>query len=435
MSERVSAIAKIPELRRRLLFTLFALAAVRIGVFIPTPGISVEAVKAIISKGTVFEMFNLFSGGALSQLSVFALGIMPYISASIILQLLTVAVPALERLSKEGDQGRKKIAQYTRYGTVVLALIQGLGISYGLKQQGAVLPDFPTLWFYIGTMLTLTTGTCFLMWLGEMITERGIGNGISLIIFANIVSRIPAGFRDAWGVKDQFAGFFGFLLLVAFILFTVSIIIFVERAQRRLPVQYAKRVVGRKMYGGQATHLPLKVNTAGVIPAIFASSLIMFPATIAQFVKSGIVHVMANTLMSGWIYVTLYAGLIIFFAFFYTAVTFNPIDVSENLRKYGGFIPGIRPGKATADYIDRVLTKITLGGALYVATICVLPQLLIRYFGIPSSLAFTFGGTSMLIIVGVSMDTLAQIESHLVTHQYQGFLGAKAGGKFRGRGG
>lgn len=429
----IANIAKIPELRKRILFTLAMLAVYRIGIFVPTPGISAEAVRKIISQGTVFEIFNLFSGGALSEFSVFALGIMPYISASIILQLLTVAVPAVERLSKEGDSGRKKITQYTRYGTVFLALIQGFGISFGLKQQGAVLPGVAAWQFYVTTMVTLAAGTCFLMWLGEMITERGIGNGISLIIFAGIVTRIPVGLRDAWAMKEQYAGFFGFVVLVAFIVLIIGIIIYVERAQRRIPVQYAKRVVGNKMYGGQSSHLPLKVNTAGVIPAIFASSIIMFPATIAQFVPEGFMQKIAALLTSGWIYTTLYAGLIIFFAYFYTAVTFNPVDVSENMKKYGGFIPGIRPGKNTSEYIDRVLTRITLGGALYVATVCVLPRILIMKFGIPSSLAYTFGGTSMLIVVGVGMDTLAQIESHLLTRHYEGFLGAKTGGRFRGR--
>jgi preprotein translocase subunit SecY len=297
-----------------------------------------------------------------------------------------------------------------------------------------VLPGVSSLQFYITTMVTLAAGTSFLMWLGEMITERGIGNGISLIIFAGIVTRIPVGFRDAWSTKDQFGGLFGFAILVLFIGVIIGCIIYVERAQRRIPVQYAKRVVGRKMYGGQASHLPLKVNTAGVIPPIFASSIIMFPATIAQFVPNKAMQSIAGLLSQGWVHTALYAGLIIFFAYFYTAVTFNPVDVADNMKKYGGFIPGIRPGKSTSDYIDRVLTRITLGGALYVATICILPELLIRQFGIPSSLAYTFGGTSMLIVVGVGMDTLSQIESHLLTRHYEGFLGAKAGGRFRGRG-
>lgn len=433
MADSITNIAKIPELRKRILFTLVLLAIYRVCVFVPTPGISAEAVKRIISQGTIFEIFNLFSGGALAQFSVVALGIMPYISASIILQLLTVAVPSIERLSKEGEQGRKKITQYTRYGTVILSMIQGFGISYGLMQQGAVLPGVSPWQFYITTMITLTAGTSFLMWLGEMISERGIGNGISLIIFAGIVTRIPVGFRDAWSTKEQFGGLFGFAILVAFIAFVIGAIIFVERSQRRIPVQYAKRVVGRKMYGGQSSHLPLKVNTAGVIPPIFASSIIMFPATIAQFMQGSVMQSIAALLSQGWVHTTIYATLIIFFAYFYTAVTFNPVDVAENMKKYGGFIPGIRPGKSTSDYIDRVLTHITLGGALYVAAICILPELLIRQFGIPSSLAYTFGGTSLMIVVGVAMDTLAQIEAHLLTRHYEGFLGARSGGRFRGR--
>ncbi|MBN1282392.1 MAG: preprotein translocase subunit SecY [Proteobacteria bacterium] len=433
MADSITNIAKIPELRKRIFLTILLLGVYRIGIFVPTPGISADAVRNIVSQGTVFEIFNLFSGGALAQFSVFALGIMPYISASIIFQLLTVVVPSIERLSKEGEGGRKKITQYTRYGTVVLALVQGLGISVGLHKQGAVLPGVPVWEFYLTTMVTLAAGTSFLMWLGEMITERGIGNGISLIIFAGIVTRIPVGFRDAWATKEQYGGFFGFLMLLAFIAIIIAIIIYVERSYRKIPVQYAKRVVGNKMYGGQASHLPLKVNTAGVIPAIFASSIIMFPATIAQFSPGGVMQKVAATLSTGWFHSALYGGLIIFFAYFYTAVTFNPVDVAENMKKYGGFIPGIRPGKNTSDYIDRVLTRITLGGALYVAAICLLPYFLIQRFGIPSSLAYTFGGTSLLIVVGVAMDTLAQIESHLLTRHYEGFLGAKAGGRFRGR--
>ncbi len=433
MADSIVNIARIPELRKRILFTIVMLGIYRIGIFVPVPGISAEALKNIFAQGTVFEIFNLFSGGALQQFSVFALGIMPYISSSIILQLLTVVVPAIERLSKEGEHGRKKITQYTRYGTVLLSMIQGFGISFGLRQQGAVLPGVSDWEFYLTTMVTLSAGTAFLMWLGETITERGIGNGISLIIFAGIVTRIPVGFRDAWSMKEQFAGFFGFLMLVAFIGLVIGLIIFIERSQRRIPVQYAKRVVGNKMYGGQSSHLPLKVNTAGVIPPIFASSIIMFPATIAQFSQGGFMQQVSAILSQGWVHTALYAGLIIFFAYFYTAVSFNPVDVSENMKKYGGFIPGIRPGRNTSDYIDRVLTRITLGGALYVALICVLPEFLIRQFGIPSSLAYTFGGTSLMIVVGVAMDTLAQIESHLLTRHYEGFLGAKAGGRFRGR--
>jgi preprotein translocase subunit SecY len=287
--------------------------------------------------------------------------------------------------------------------------------------------------YYTLVIASLTVGTLFVMWLGEQITERGIGNGISLIIFGGIVTRIPVGFRDAWSIKEQFGGFFGFVLLVAFIGLVIGLIIFMERSQRRIQVQYAKRVVGNKIYGGQSSHLPLKINTAGVIPPIFASSIIMFPATIAQFMTGGAMQQIAATLSQGWVHTTLYAGLIIFFAYFYTAVSFNPVDVTENMKKFGGFIPGIRPGKNTSDYIDRVLTRITLGGALYVAAICILPELLISHFGIPSSLAYTFGGTALMIVVGVAMDTLSQIESHLLTRHYEGFLGAKAGGRFRGR--
>ena len=433
MAQTVANIARIPELRKRVLFTIAMLAVYRLGVYVPTPGISADVVRKIVAQGTVFEIFNMFSGGALQQFSVFALGIMPYISASIIFQLLAVSIPALERLTKEGEAGRHKITQYTRYATVALALIQGFGISFALKSQGAVLPGVSGFSFYFTTMITLAAGTCFLMWLGEIINERGIGNGISLIIFAGIVTRIPIGFRDAWAAKAQFGNLFGFLLLVLFIGVLIGFIIFIERSNRPIPIHYAKRVVGNKMYGGQSSALPLKVNTAGVIPAIFASSLIMFPATIAGFAKAGPIKIIASFLSQGWIYSFLYAGLIIFFAYFYTAVTFNPVDVSENLKKNGGYIPGIRPGRATSDYIDRVLTRITLGGALYIAAICVLPQMLIQWFGIPSSLAFTFGGTSLLIVVGVAMDTLAQVESHLLSRQYEGFLGAKAGGKFRGR--
>ncbi|MBU4485202.1 preprotein translocase subunit SecY [bacterium] len=433
MADAFGNIAKIPELRKRLLFTIVMLGIFRLGVFIPTPGINVDALQNIISQGTIFEIFNLFSGGALERFSVLALGIMPYISASIIFQLLAVAVPVIERLSKEGDSGRRKITQYTRYGTVVLSMIQGFGISYGLEQQGVVLPGVGGLSFYLTTMITLAAGTCFLMWLGEMITERGIGNGISMIIFAGIVARIPAGFRDAWSTKAQFGNLFGFVLLLAFIALIIGVVIYFERSQRRIPVQYAKRVVGRKMYGGQSTHLPLKLNTAGVIPAIFASSVILFPATIAQFAQNDMIKTIAAAISSGWIHTSLYVGLIIFFCYFYTAVTFNPVDIAENMKKYGGFVPGIRPGKSTAEYIDKILVRITLGGALYVAGVCILPNLLTSYFGIPPSLAATFGGTSILIVVGVAMDTVAQIEAHLLSRQYEGFLGAKAGGRFKGR--
>lgn len=427
-------ITKIPELRKRILITLVLLAIYRIGIFIPCPGIDIGRLERIIKTGTVFDIFNLFSGGALEQFSIITLGIMPYISASIIFQLLTVAVPAVEKLSKEGEVGRRKITQYTRYLSIVLSLIQGFGVSYGLKSQGAVLAGVGGASFYLTTMITLSAGTAFLMWLGEMISERGIGNGISLIIFAGIVTRIPGGFFNAWTAKHQFGELFGFLLLVAFIGAIIGGIIFMERSHRRIPVQYAKRVVGRKLYGMEATHLPLKINSAGVIPPIFASSLLLFPATIAQFSAGNPwLQTLAANLSRGWIYNAMYVGFIIFFTYFYVAVVFNPLDVSENLRKFGGYVPGIRPGKATADYLDRILSRITLGGALYLAVVCILPTVLIGKLKIPSDLAYTFGGTSLLITVGVAMDTLAQIESHLLSHHYEGFLGAKLGGRFRGR--
>ncbi len=432
MASSVANIAKLPELRKRILFTIALLGVYRIGIFVPTPGVNADALQKIIGGGTIFEIFNMFSGGALNQFSVFALGIMPYISASIILQLLTVVVPTLERLKKEGEQGQRKITQYTRYSTVVLALVQGFGISMGLEQQGVLLPGAGGITFYLTTALTLTAGTCFLMWLGEQISERGIGNGISLIIFAGIVAQVPAGFRDAWTTKDQFGGLFGFLLLTAFIALIIGIIIFFERAHRRIPIQYAKKVVGRKLYGGTSTHLPLKINMSGVIPPIFASSLMLFPATIAQFVQTERLQNLAGLLSFGWLHLGLYVVLIVFFTFFYTAVTFNPTDVAENIRKQGGFIPGIRPGQATADYIDRILSRLTTGGAVYLSLVCVLPEVLITQFGIPVSLASTFGGTALLIIVGVAMDTLAQMEAHLMSRQYDGLMG-KQGGRFRGR--
>ena len=432
MAGSIANIAKLPELRKRILFTIAVLGVYRIGIFVPTPGVNADALQRIIGGGTIFEIFNMFSGGALDQFSVFALGIMPYISASIILQLLTVVVPALERLKKEGEQGQKKITQYTRYGTIGLAMAQGFGISMGLEQQGVLLPGAGGLPFYVTTVVTLTAGTCFLMWLGEQISERGIGNGISLIIFGGIVARVPSGFRDAWTTKDQFGGFFGFLLLVGFIALVIGTIIYFERAHRRIPIQYAKRVVGRKLYGGTTTHLPLKINMAGVIPPIFASSLMLFPATIAQFVQTERLQNLAGLLTFGWLHLGLYVGLIIFFTFFYTAVTFNPQDVAENVRKQGGFIPGIRPGQATAEYIDRILARLTTGGALYLSLVCVLPEILISQFGIPVSLASTFGGTALLIIVGVAMDTLSQMEAHLMSRQYEGLMGAKSG-RFRSR--
>jgi len=429
-------ILKIPELKKRIFYTLALLVVYRIGVQIPTPGIDAVALASFFAKAKegLLGLFNMFSGGALERLSVFALGIMPYISASIILQLLTVTIPHLERLSKEGEQGRKKITQYTRYGTVVLSIIQGLGISIGLESMtspgGAAIVLNPGWGFRLMTVITLTAGTAFIMWLGEQITERGIGNGISLIIFAGIVVRMPIAIGNTFRlISTGEMGVFPVLILVVFMVAVVAFIIYVETGQRRIPVQYAKRVVGRKMYGGQSTHLPLKINTSGVIPPIFASSIIMFPATIASFITVPWVQDIANSVRPGsLIYEAIFVGFIFFFCYFYTAVTFNPVDVADNMKKQGGYIPGIRPGKRTADYIDRVLTRITLGGAIYVSAVCVLPSILMTKFNIP----FYFGGTALLIVVGVAIDTISQIESHMLSRHYEGFL-KKGGARMRGR--
>ena len=419
-------IAKIPELQKRILMSFLLLAVYRIGTHVPTPGIDAAALSAFFkqAQGSLLGFADLMSGGALNSLSVFALGIMPYISASIILQLLTVVIPHLEKLSKEGESGRRKITQYTRYGTVVLSLVQGFGIAVGLESMqspmGASIVLDPGWAFRLMTVITLTAGTAFIMWLGEQITERGIGNGISLIIFAGIVARGPQAVFNT--VRLLSAGELGIVIAVFILLLmlaVVGVIVFMESGQRRIPVQYAKRVVGRKMYGGQTTHLPLKINTAGVIPPIFASSIIMFPATIANFIPHPWMKAITAYLKpGGLVYETLFVAFIIFFCYFYTAVTFNPTDVAENMKKYGGYVPGIRPGKKTAEFIDNVLTRITFGGALYVSAVCVLPSVLISYFNVP----FYFGGTSLLIVVGVALDTAGQIEAHLLTRQYEGFL-------------
>ncbi|MCB2194090.1 MAG: preprotein translocase subunit SecY, partial [Deltaproteobacteria bacterium] len=401
---------RIPELKRRIFFTLIMLAVYRVGCAIPTPGIDADALSAFFARyqGTLLGLFDMFSGGALERMSIFALGIMPYISASIILELLTVVVPHLAQLKKEGEDGRKKITQYSRYGTVILALIQGFGIAVGLESMtspgGAMVVPDPGWAFRAMTMITLAAGTSFIMWLGEQITERGIGNGISLIIFAGIVARMPSAIHSTFRMMSLGEiNIFMLVILVAMMVAVIAAIVFVESGQRRLPVQYAKRVVGRRMYGGQTTHLPLKINTSGVIPPIFASSIIMFPATIAQFIQVSWVQQAAQAITpGGWIYSLLFVVLIFFFCYFYTAVTFNPEDVADNMKKYGGFIPGIRPGKRTAEYIDRVLTRITLGGAVYVSAVCVLPTILISQFNVP----FYFGGTALLIVVGVAMDTM-----------------------------
>lgn len=427
---------KIPELRKRLFYTAALLAVYRIGVHVPTPGIDAAALKSFFDnmQGTIFGVFNMFTGGALEQLSVFALGIMPYISASIIIQLLTVVIPHLEQLKKEGEQGRKKITQYTRYGTVGLSIIQGFMISVGLESMrsptGAPVVFDPGWDFRLLTVITLTAGTAFIMWLGEQITERGLGNGISLIIFAGIVARTPAAIGNTFRLVQQGEmSIFTLVILGVFMVAVVGFIIFVEQGQRRIPVQYAKRVVGRRMYGGQSTHLPLKINSSGVIPPIFASSIIMFPATIAQFAQVEWLQSIASAMRPGSIiYNIIFVGFVVFFCYFYTAVTFNPVDVADNMKKHGGYIPGIRPGKRTADYIDRVLTRITLGGAIYVSLVCVLPTFLIGQMNVP----FYFGGTALLIVVGVAIDTIAQMESHMLSRHYEGFL--KKGG-IRGRGG
>ena len=422
-------ISKIPELKKRIIFTLCMLAVYRVGCHIPTPGIDSTALAAFFSarQGTLFGLFDMFSGGALLRMSVMALGIMPYISASIILQLLTVVIPYLEKLKKEGEQGRKKITQYTRYGTVILSIIQGFGIAVGLERMsspgGALVVPIGGWGFRLLAVVTFTAGTAFLMWLGEQITERGIGNGISLIIFSGIVARFPTAVANTFRLigTGELTPFF-MALLLAVMIAVVGFIVFVERGQRRIPVQYAKRVVGRKMYGGQSTHLPLKVNTAGVIPPIFASSIIMFPATIANFLNVKEIpwlQYIVNFLAPGHIvYILVFVIFIIFFCYFYTAVQFNPVDVADNMKKYGGFIPGIRPGKNTAEYIDRVLTRITFSGAIYVSAVCVLPQILIYKLNVP----FYFGGTALLIVVGVAMDTSNQIESHMLTRHYDGFM-------------
>ncbi|HDQ03663.1 MAG TPA: preprotein translocase subunit SecY [Deltaproteobacteria bacterium] len=426
MLEGLGGVSKIPELQRRILFTVLLLAVYRIGVYIPTPGIDNVALMAQFeyARGSLFGLYDMFAGGAFSNFSIFALGIMPYISASIILNLLTVAIPHLEKLSKEGESGRRKITQYTRYGTIILSTIQGFGIAWGLQHMaspsGAPIVLQAGWSFIFMTVITLTSGTAFLMWLGETITEKGIGNGISLIIFSGIVCRMPAAIGQTYQLLT--AGELGVLIILLLGLMMVAVlgaIVYVEGAQRRIPVQYAKRIVGRKMYGGQTTHLPLKINSAGVIPPIFASSVIMFPATIANFAQEGWMQQISGYLIPGKIgYEVLYVALIFFFCFFYTAVTIKPDDMADNMKKFGGFVPGIRPGKRTAEYIEEILERLTFSGAIYVSIVCVLPSILITQFNVP----FYFGGTALLIVVGVAMDTASQIESHLLTRQYEGFM-------------
>jgi preprotein translocase subunit SecY len=443
-------IFNVPDLRKRVLFTFLVLAVYRLGAHIPTPGVDPAAISAFFkaSAGSLFGYLDIFSGGALRRLSVFALGIMPYISSSIILQLLTVVWPYLEKLSKEGEMGRKKITQYTRYGTVLLAFIQASGIALWLEKQvapgGVPLVPHPGWAFRLMTILTLTTGTIFIMWLGEQITERGIGNGISLIIFAGIVANLPRAIFGLFGqIRNQTISVITLIAVLAFMVAIIALIVFVERAQRRIPVQYAKRVVGRRVYGGQNTYLPLRVNTGGVIPIIFAISILSLPGYLAQISGADWMKRAATSLSMGHpLYILLYAAGILFFCYFYTSIVFNPADTADNMRKYGGFIPGIRPGKKTADYIDTVLSRITIVGALYLTFVALLPDLLNNGFkvqGIPGigpwlegvmpkfmtegfGFNFYFGGTSLLIVVGVAMDTVQQIESKLVEHHYTGFL-------------
>jgi preprotein translocase subunit SecY len=440
----------VPDLRKRVLFTFLVLAVYRLGAHIPTPGVDPEAINAFFraSAGSIFGFLDIFSGGALRRLSVFALGIMPYISSSIILQLLTVVWPYLEKLSKEGEMGRKKITQYTRYGTVLLSFIQATGIALWLEKQsapgGAPLVPHPGWGFLLMTVLTLTTGTIFIMWLGEQITERGIGNGISLIIFAGIVAGLPrAIFGLFQQLRNQTISVLTLLVVLVFMVGIVGLVVFVERAQRRIPVQYAKRVVGRRVYGGQNTYLPLRVNTGGVIPIIFAISILQLPAYLAQISGATWMKRVAESLSMGHpLYLLLYAAGILFFCYFYTSIVFNPTDTADNMRKYGGFIPGIRPGKKTADYIDTVLSRITIVGAAYLTFVALLPDILnngLKVQGVPGigpwldsilprfltqgfGFNFYFGGTSLLIVVGVAMDTVQQVESKLVEHHYTGFL-------------
>jgi preprotein translocase subunit SecY len=452
MLDSLKNIFAVADLRKRVLFTLGLLAVYRLGGHIVVPGINKEALALLVEQaaGTMFGLYDMFSGKNLSQMTIFALGIMPYISSSIILQLLTVVWPYLERLSKEGELGRRKITQYTRYGTILLSVVQALGIAYFLERNTGIAGGLPLVYdpgwtFRLMTVLTLTTGTSFIMWLGEQITERGIGNGMSLIIFAGIVVNLPhAVFTTLDQMKTGQMGIFRLILLMVLMVLVIAAIVFVERGHRRVTVQYAKRVVGRRMYGGSSTHIPLKVNTGGVIPVIFASSILAFPATLAYLVQEGTwLRRAIDQIAPGMpLHDLLYVIGIIFFCYFYTAIIFNPDDVAENMRKYGGFIPGIRPGKRTAEYIDTILTRITLVGAVYLALVAILPQFLISGFHVAPipfigekldfylpkfitegmGVTFYFGGTSLLIIVGVAMDTVQQVESQLIMRHYDGFM-------------
>jgi preprotein translocase subunit SecY len=427
---------KIPELKRRVIYTLALLIVYRVGGHVPTAGINGQALARYFQgqHGSLLELYDMFVGGAFASATIFALGIMPYISASIILQLFTAVIHYFEKLHKMGEEGRKKITQYTRYGTVFLALIQSYGISAYLVHlpsvDGVPIVPFPGIGFTLLTMLTMTTGTLFVMWLGEQISEKGIGNGISLIIMIGILARYPADWVNTYRSVFEWKtlNMFGVIILVAVMLGVVAAVVLMQQAQRRIPVQYAKRVVGRRVYGGQSTHIPLRLNTAGVIPVIFAQSIIMFPGTIAEFFKGNVfMEGLAAALRpGGLIYTLLYILIIVFFTYFYTAIIFNPVDLADNMKKYGGFVPGKRPGKKTAEYIDSVLTRVTLPGSLFLAFIAVLPNILQDQMNAP----FYFGGTGLLIVIGVGLDTIQQIETHLLMRHYDGFLKK---GKLRGR--
>jgi len=438
---------KIPDLKKKILITAALIAVYRVGAFIPTPGIDGAKLALFFENiartqgGTLFGMINMFSGGAIKRLTIFALGIMPYISASIILQLLTAVIPALERLSKEGEEGRKKIIQYTRYGTVVLAVIQSFFIALWLENparfQGMQIVQFPGLAFRILTVITLTSGTAFIMWLGEQIQEYGIGNGISLIITAGIVSRMPSAAYQLAQLVSPFSPErsqidpFTLVLMAGMLIAVIVGVVAITQGQRKIPIQYAKRVIGRKIYGGQSTFIPLRVNQAGVIPIIFAQSIILFPATIAGLIPSQAVQNIASMLtQQGVLYNIVFGLLIVFFCYFYTAITFNPIDIANNMKRFGGFVPGIRPGKQTAEYLDFIMTRITLPGAIFLAIIAVLPSIISGALKIPYLVASFFGGTGLLIIVGVMLDTVRQIESHLLVRHYEGFMKK---GRIKGR--
>jgi len=438
---------KIPDLKKRLVITGVLLVVFRIGCYLPTPGIDGAALAEFFNRiaksqgGALFGIINMFSGGAMERLTIFALGIMPYISSSIILQLLTAVIPALEKLSKEGKAGYEKINQFTRYGTVVLSIIQSFFIALWLENparfEGLRIVMHPGWSFRILTVLTLTTGTIFIMWLGEQIQERGIGNGISLIIAVGIISRIPAALHQLFVLISPFAPGrrqiqpFTLGVMAVFLVAVVFSVILITQAQRKIPVQYARRIVGRKIFGGQSTYIPLKVDTSGVIAIIFAQSIILFPATLASFIPNPAFQRLAQGLVRGHIlYTIVYALLIMFFCYFYTAIVFNPVDLSENMKKYGGFIPGIRPGNSTADFLDFVMTRITLAGAIFIVVIAIFPDFVMAWLKVPYLVASFFGGTGILIVVGVMLDTLKQIESHLLMHHYEGFIKSS---KIRGR--